>query len=63
MYIEHIQLLHRFAVLCGDPMQLPPLIAHPPQPLQPGCHGLMRPLFVRLNAAGHPMHMLRKQYR
>ena len=56
----------RFAVLAGDPMQLPPLIANPAQPQQRGgmpVHGLLRPLFARLMAAGHPVHLLRRQYR
>lgn len=57
----------RFAVLSGDPMQLPPLIAHPPQLTQrPGAdpaHGLLRPVFVRLASMGHHVHLLRRQYR
>lgn len=56
----------RFAILAGDPMQLPPLIANPSQTQQrPGAptHGLPRPLFTRLMAAGHAVHMLRRQYR
>ena len=47
-------------------MQLPPLIANPAQPQQRGAapaHGLLRPLFARLMAAGHAVHMLRRQYR
>ena len=58
--------LRRFAVLAGDPMQLPPLIASPAQPQQRGgapAHGLLRPLFARLMAAGHVVHLLRRQYR
>lgn len=53
-------------MLAGDPMQLPPLIASPAQPQQRGgapAHGLLRPLFARLMAAGHAVHMLRRQYR
>ena len=57
----------RFAVLSGDPMQLPPLIAHPAQlAQQPGAgpaHGLLRPVFVRLASMGHHVHLLRRQYR
>ncbi len=54
-------------MLSGDPMQLPPLIAHPPQlpqrPRGPVAHGLLRPVFVRLASMGHHVHMLRRQYR
>ena len=48
-------------------MQLPPLIANPAQPQQRAgaapVHGLLRPLFARLMDAGHPVHLLRRQYR
>lgn len=48
-------------------MQLPPLIANPAQPQQRAgsapVHGLLRPLFARLVDAGHPVHLLRRQYR
>ncbi len=60
----------RFAVLAGDPCQLPPVLAAPaevaPQGADPGAgppaHGLLRPLFSRLAAAGG-CHLLRRQYR
>ena len=52
----------RFALLSGDPQQLPPLIAHPAH-VSGGAPGLLRPLFVRLATLGHPVHMLRRQYR
>ena len=58
---------HRFALCSGDPLQLPPLIAQPPHVQQQGSggrpHGLLRPLFVRLAAMGHRVHLLRRQYR
>ncbi|BDA40874.1 Protein ZGRF1 [Coccomyxa sp. Obi] len=57
----------RFAVLSGDPMQLPPLIAHPShvtqRPGAPVAHGLSRPVFERLASMGHHVHLLRRQYR
>ncbi|KFM27096.1 Uncharacterized protein C4orf21 [Auxenochlorella protothecoides] len=68
----------RYLIAVGDPLQLPPIVATPTAvapaggeagpALQAGArptarHGLARPMFVRLAAAGHPVHLLRRQYR
>ncbi|KAK2076177.1 hypothetical protein QBZ16_001109 [Prototheca wickerhamii] len=61
----------RYMVAVGDPLQLPPIVAAPALPTREGPiadaaaepHGLARPMFVRLQAAGHAVHLLRRQYR
>jgi len=49
-----------FLIAAGDPCQLPPVVA---SPAAGSLHGLVRPLFVRLQALGHRIHFLRRQYR
>ena len=51
----------RLTVLSGDPLQLPPVVVSPTSPAQG--HGLARPLFERLAAAGYPVTLLDTQYR
>lgn len=67
----------KYLVAAGDPLQLPPVIAHPSTvvtsspPRDPANnnnnnvnnHGLVRPLFVRLAALGNEPYLLRRQYR
>lgn len=65
----------RFLIAAGDPLQLPPVVAHPAALSEPsGPAGLdssspnlgkslARPLFERLADAGVPAHLLRTQYR
>jgi hypothetical protein len=60
---KHCTKCCRFAILSGDPQQLPPLIANPAHTLQQGAHGMSRPLFMRLASMGHTVHLLRRQYR
>jgi len=61
----------RHLIAAGDPCQLPPVIASPAvvgshqqhQQQHQQQHGLLRPLFVRLSALGHAVHLLDTQYR
>jgi superfamily I DNA and/or RNA helicase len=65
----------RYLIAAGDPLQLPPVVASPPQVTAggagaggtgadgAGAHGLLRPLFVRLASLGAAPHLLRRQYR
>ena len=69
----------RYVIAAGDPLQLPPVIAHPAHLTaaaglaaagaghgggrRDAAGGLLRPLFVRLTDLGHSPNLLRWQYR